>query len=203
MAAAATLAMQAHAAGSRVLLSPPLAAAQSGVDLVPAFIDVNLAGFQAFGDFGDPLNTRVFVNIAPGSTVTGWDYNNFSFTTSGASWLSAFVISVNNSAGSEWFDAAPSGDDVSGTFGPASGTWDTVAGGFGTGPAGPFVSSDGVLLITVYQLFADAGLNATVNAGSSIRIHYDSPTVIPVPGTFGLMGLGLLAVLATRRRLAN
>ena len=140
-------------------------------------------------------------HIAPGSTVTGWDYNNFSFTTSGGSWMSEFVISVNNSNSSEWFDAAPSGDDASGTFGPASGTWDTAAGGFGTGPAaGPFVSSDGVLWVTVYELFVDAGLNATVNAGSSIRIYYDSAAVIPEPGTYGLMGLGLLGVLAAARR---
>lgn len=194
VAAASMLVFQAHASNRLTgVLSSELA---PSANLVPTFVDVNITGFQSFGDFGAAGNSEVFLNIGAGSTVTGWDYQNLSFTTAGASYLSEFVISVNNIDGSEFFDAAPSDVEAGGTFGPASGTWDSAAGGFG---GAPFVTADGTVWVTVYELFTDAGLNATVDSGT-LRIYYDSAAVIPEPATYGLMGLGLLGVLGAARR---
>ncbi len=193
VAAAAMLAFQAHA--SNRLTVVPSFDVVPGANLVPTSVDVNLSGFQSYGDFGDAQNSQVLLNITPGSTVTGWDYINLSFSTAGGSYLSEFVISVNGPSVTNYLDAAPSDVDGSGTFGPASGSWNTAAGGFG---GAPFVSTDGVLLVTVYELFTDAGLNAQVNSGT-LRIYYDTPA-IPEPATYGLMGLGLLGVLGAARR---
>lgn len=199
VAAAAMLAFQAHA-GNRLTTAPAVASAQPGANLVPTYIDVNVAGFTSYGDFGAVGNSQVFLAIAPGSTVTGWDYQNLSFTTNGDSYLSEFVLSVNNTDGSAYFDAAPSDVDAGGTFGPASGPWDGALGG---SSGAPFVATDGTVWVTVYELFTDPGLNATVNTGT-LRIYYDSATVVPEPATYGLMGLGLLGVLgAVRRRRVN
>lgn len=106
VAAAAMLAMQAHA-GNRLTTAPATGPVLPVADLVPTLIDVSVAGFVSCGGFGDPGNSQVFLNIGAGSTVTGWDCQNLSFSTNGSSWLSEFVISVNNTNGSQYFDAAP------------------------------------------------------------------------------------------------
>jgi hypothetical protein len=196
VAAAAVFAFQAHAGnrfgGSSADLVP------GGSTLAPTYIDVNLTGFQTYGDFGDPLNSQVFLSIAPGSTITGFDYLNLAFQTNGFSYLNEFVLSVNNSEGSEYLDAAPSDIGDSGSFGPESGSWATALGGM---DGGPFTVANGVVWVTAYELFTDEGLNATVTGGT-LRIYYDSPSPVPEPGTYGLMGLGLLGVAgAVRRRM--
>lgn len=194
VAAAAMLAFQAHA-DNRFKSAPSFGVAPTSANLVPTYIDVNIGGFQSYGDFGDPANSQIFLDIGAGSTVTGWDYENLSFTTAGSSYLSEFVISVNNNDGSQFFDAALSDVEGSGTFGPASGSWDSGALFAGA----PYTVADGTVWVTVYELFTDAGLNAQVDSGT-LRIFYDSATPIPEPGTYGLMGLGLLAVLGAARR---
>ena len=194
VAAAAMLAFQAQAA---TRIGPNLGAIESvpGANLVPGFVDVNLTGYQTFGDFGDPANSQVFLNLGAGTTVTGWDFTGLSFTTSNGSWLSEFVISVSNIDGTLFLDATVSDLDEAGTFGPADGSFATapLSGG------APFVTADGTVWVTVYETFTDPGLNASVSQGN-LRIYYDTAAVIPEPATYGLMGLGLLGVLGAVRR---
>jgi hypothetical protein len=159
-------------------------------------LTVNLAGWEAWGEFGDAQNSQAFFNIGAGSQVLGYSWNNLTFKTEGASWLGEFVLSVNNANGSLFMDAAPAdGSDFSGVFGPANGTW-----GVNVAFAGaPFTVSDGVLWVTVYELFNDANRDALVSSGS-LSIVYSSATVVPEPGTYGLVALGLMGVAVVGRR---
>ena len=94
-------------------------------------------------------------------------------------------------------DVAPAdGLNNAGTFGASNGSWG--ANGFSFGA--PFnVLADGILRVTVYDYFADPGLNAQVNEGT-LRVFFQQ---IPEPGTYLLMCLGLLGVTATARRLGK
>ncbi len=167
------------------------------------FIDVVISGWQSFGGFGRPNNTSVTINLDPGTGVTGFDYTNLSFSTDNGSWLSEFTLSVNNVDGSKFLDWSPSSVDDSGTFDPASGSWDGSSGAPGPfGAGGSFVVADGVLFVTVYDAFddpfGDTGLqrDALVSSGT-LRIFL---APIPEPGTYGMMALGLLAVGAAMRK---
>src|ERR1043165_9376979 len=106
------------------------------VDVQNGFVDVDLAGWQAAGVFDasdDTQNTRLVIDCCGGMTITGFEYTNLMFTTSGDSYFSEFVISVYNSANTEWLDWAPSTTEAGGSLGPISGSF-----GGPTGHGGPY-----------------------------------------------------------------
>lgn len=166
-------------------------------------ITLDMTGWTSYGEFGAETNTTIFLDVAPGTEIIGFEYNGLSFSTSGGSWLSEMVLSVNNSDATSWLDWAPSTTGAAGSFGPASGAW-----GGGTGAEGPFgagsafVAADGVVILTVYESFDDpfgdggATLDATINGGTLTILL----APIPEPGTYGMMALGLLAVGAAMRK---
>jgi hypothetical protein len=191
-AALATLAL-----ASTAVLAQRAPVAASVTAALPAgalFVDIDIAGFEAFGDYGNPGNSLTTVDIGTDSSVLGYEWINLSFTAEGFSWQEEFVLSVNDSLGINFMDVAPAfGVQASGTFGPAGGTW----GVDGLSVGEPFdVLPDGILLVTVYDYEPDAGRNAIVNSGT-LRVFYQP---IPEPGTYGLMALGLLGVAAAARR---
>lgn len=172
-----------------------------GMSAHAATTDVNLAGWTAVGDFGAAGNTELTLNLGAGATITGFSYINLQFTTSGDSWQNELVISVNNSDASEFFDWAPSETAGPGTFGPASGSYGGpvgVEGPYGSS-TGPFVLADGQAFITTYLSYDLPPVGINISAGT-LRIEYTPAAVVPEPGTYGLMALGLLGVATIVRR---
>lgn len=155
-------------------------------------LDVDLAGFSADGGFAAPT-TLVTVNLGAGSTVTGYEYIGLTFESFAPSWLSEFVISVEDANFSGYLDVAPGIDtDAPGVFGPVTGTWGDPSNSDGDA----FVTSTGNVNVYVYELFNDSGVNpdATVSSGI-LRIHYAA-----VPEPTSIAALGLAGAMFRRRR---
>jgi len=191
----------------RTLLAAALAAAAAAPAYagVASSLVINLAGWQSFGEFGDPANTSAFFTLPAGTVVTGFDYTGLTFTSNGASWRSELVLSVNNFTGAptsvdEYLDWSPSTLNSSGSFGPVSGSWGGPTGAEGPfGAGGVFTLGGGSdnLWVTVYESFGDDEFPDAVITAGTMTIYYTAP--IPEPATYGLMGLGLLAVGAVAR----
>lgn len=153
-------------------------------------VDVDISGFQVFGNFSNPSNSYALVNIGAGSVVTAVEYIDVSFESYSPSWMSEVTLSVENSDASSYWDYTPAtGMDSSGIFGPAS--------GFFGGVNEVFVNGDGLLRVYAWDSYAD-GVNpdAMILTGT-IRITY---TAVPAPGALAL--LGLAGVCGARRRRA-
>lgn len=186
-----------------------LAAAVAAAAQMPAHAEtlvVDLSGWIATGDFGDPGNTGAYFSLPAGSTVTGFDYSNLVFVAADPSWRDEMVLSLNNTTGApqtieEFMDWAPSDLASPGMAGPLSGSWGGATGAPGPYGAGlGFTVGEGAnnLWLTVFDSIPDAVVpNVSISSGS-LTIFYTAP--IPEPATYGLMALGLLGVAAAARR---
>ena len=171
--------------------------AATGMSASAASKDVNLSGWKADGDFEDAQNTSELIDLGAGSTVTGFEYIDLVFTTSGDSWWSELVLSVNNDTSTAWLDWMPSIEDVSGTLGPITGSYGGLSGAEGPyGSTGPFVVSSGNAWVTTYLSFSDPPSGIDIESGT-LRIFYQP---VPEPTTYAMLALGLLAVGAAARR---
>lgn len=156
-------------------------------------LDVDLTGYSAFGFVDDERNTRETFNIGARSEVVNVEYINLEFEAFAPSWIHEFVISVNNSDATTFWDWNPGvGMNNPGIF---SGSGSFVNPGLYQ--SGPFqVHEDGDLLITVYDTFNDdVAPNATVNTGT-LRVTYNT---VPEPSMVVFLGCGVVALIATRR----
>ena len=164
------------------------------------FVDVNLAGWQALGAFDasdDTENTRLVIDLGMSATITGFDYTNLSFTTSGDSWLSEFVISVNNTGITQWLDWRPSTTEAGGSLGPISGSFGGPTGQGGPyGAGGPFKLVDGQILVTTYLSYFIDPVGITVQSGN-LRVNFSQ---VPEPSSYAMVALGLAGLAGARRR---
>ncbi len=171
--------------------------------MLPAHADsmsLDLAGWQARGEFGDAGNTATAVALPSGATVTGFSYSNLAFSTLGDSWLRELVLSVNDSATpTQWLDWSPTRVDAPGSFGPAAGSWGDAVGMAGPfGSTGSFVTAGGAVWLTAYLSYAVAPVGVDIAQGT-LQINY-IPAAVPEPANYALWAVGLLALGATVRR---
>jgi PEP-CTERM motif len=172
---------------SEVTAGSPALAQSMMADLV-----INAAGVASFDGPGAAGNTILTFNVTPGALVDGIAYN-LSLATIGESWQSEATISFLNSNGDGVVLSAGFGLDE-----PGSGTYSdsVLLSDFGLSFN---VGADGLLIVEFYESFDDVTGAADANwtAGGVTLANIG---LVPEPGTYGLMALGMLAVVGAARR---
>jgi len=153
---------------------------------------INAAGVPSFDGPAAAGNTVLTFNVTPGALVDAISYN-LSLATVGASWLSEATISFLNSNGDGVVLSAGFGEDDSGT-----GTY--VGSALLSSLGLSFnIGADGLLIVEFYESFDDV-LGAADANWTSGGITLGNIGVVPEPGTYGMMALGMLAVVVAARR---
>jgi hypothetical protein len=166
----------------------------AGVASADTFV-IDVSSWQTFGDYNDTNNSSVIANLGTGSVINSVTWDNVSFDTIGASWISEVVFEVgvnlpaNNLVDYDYFafqfDAAT---DAPGTY----------SGGGSFSPVdGLTVGADGLAIFYVWETFTDnAGTGDANFTSGTITIDY---TPIPAPGAVAAFGVAGLAGLRRRR----
>lgn len=152
---------------------------------------VNAAGVASYDEPGAAINRTFTFNVTPGALVDAISFN-LSLATIGESWLTEASISFLNSNG-DGVVLSGLGEDA-----PGSGTYAGVESLVSLNLQFN-VGADGLLIVEFYESFDDVTGAADANwtAGG---ITLGNIGVVPEPATYGLMALGLLAVVGAARR---
>ncbi len=164
-------------------------------------IDVDLAGWETYGEYGNANNSEELVNIGAGSTVTGFEWINLVFNTDNGSWQSELVLSVEDFDFAGFIEWRPSSVSGTGTYN-GSGAWGTGGGGGGPWGAGdPFITERGGVFASIYESFddVDGDTRDAWIVGGTLRIHY-APAAIPEPSALALLAMASVGLVARRRR---
>jgi hypothetical protein len=149
----------------------------------------DISGLVVDGGFG--ANFPGFTHdFGSAGTVIGVDIDvSYETNPGNISWISEANFAVDTTD-----DASLDGDIAAADFGGAIDAPGAFA--FTAGIGANSLSSDGLVFLTVYDSFNDAGFDFTVLQGS-VTVTFDA--VVPAPASAGLLGLGGL-VAARRRR---
>ncbi|MEM6472492.1 MAG: PEP-CTERM sorting domain-containing protein [Planctomycetota bacterium] len=181
-----------------IAIFTPIATSASATEV----IEIDLAGWETFGDFTNPNNTSITLDLLPNGQIVSVEWIDLEFTTEGGSWQSEFVFSVNDSAntgaaGTFWDFAPAPGVDFEGTY-SGSGSFNDVDSEFGSGPF--TLLPDGQVTVFIYETFDDpdgTGIDvrdALVTQGT-LRI-----TAVPEPSSLAFLGCMAGGVVWRRRR---
>jgi len=174
----------AFAAAAAIAATPSFAAG-------PSLVNINVTGVDST-DIEDSLsNVYSSISLDPNALITGISWN-VQLMANAPSWLNELTVVFGSTAVPKSLYLNPGdGDQFSGTKSYASaGMIDLVAAGLDFA-----VGADGQLKWQFFDSFNDlGGIDGKWLAGTI------SVQVIPEPGTYGLMALGLLAVAAAARR---
>ena len=162
--------------------------AQAGV------VTLDIAGISSNGEFGDSSNETRFIDILAGVRITGLSWNVFLRTAKGSpSWLSEIGVDLNDGAFAGVALFPGFGSDLSGAK-QFEGSADLVSLGFDFN-----LGATGRLNFEFFESFDDV-----TNAADA---YWDRGTVtvtyVPEPATYGLVGLALLGVGLSTRRLKS
>jgi hypothetical protein len=181
---------------SQLRSSGPSGAADNARITPSAVVGLNVAGIPSRYGFGEAGNFVFNLQLAPNAEVTGigWDVIVSAFD---PSWLSEMVVSFENSDQSAGvFLTVGAGDDNPGLNAAYSsgGIVDLVGLSLNFN-----VGADGILRVEFFEDFDDSSVDPD-GIWVSGSLNIDVATPIPEPGTYGLMALGALGVLAAVRR---
>lgn len=183
-------------AGMFTLASGGAAEVNGAAPAQPQMADlvISAAGVASFDGPAAAGNTVLTFNVAPGALINALSFN-LALTTVGESWQSEATIALLSSSGSGFVFSPGAGVDA-----PGTGTFSRTVLLSDLGQAFN-VGADGLLRVEFYESFDDVTGAADANwtAGS---ITLANVGVVPEPGSYGLMALGLLAVVGSVRRKA-
>lgn len=162
-----------------------------------ATVGLDVAGIESISEFsfGEATSNYVtFFQLAPFAEVSGAGYS-VTLQAFDPSWLSEISVVFTDSAVLNGVIFTPgAGVDDSGT-GSFSDSGSLVPQGLNFS-----VGADGLLRVEFAEAYDDPGVNPD-GKWLSGNLSFDVSAVpVPEPGTYGLMGLGLLAVIGAARR---
>lgn len=167
--------------------------------------EVDMAGWETFGEFDNPNNTQVTVDLFPNAEILSIEWIDLEFTTENGSWQSEFILSVNDSAntgaaGTFWDFAPAPGVDSAGTY-AGSGAFDDINSEFGSGAF--TLLSDGQATIYIYETFDDPGGTGVNDRDALVAqgtLRITTASAIPEPSSLAFIGCVIGGVALRRKK---